>query len=254
MKPRKRFGQNFLVDRGLISKIAAAINPLKTDRIVEIGPGRGAITRMLADSGCDLTLIEIDRDLSAALAVDFPMARLITQDVMQIDFTELASSGAGLRIVGNLPYNISTPLLFKLFQHANVIEDMYFMLQLEVVDRMTAVPSTKSYGRLSIMTQLHCDPQKMFEVPPEAFSPRPKVQSAIIRLIPKEERLEVDAKLLESILRQAFSARRKTIRNAMKNFLSADEITSLDLNPSLRPENLTIEDFVNCARLAAARL
>lgn len=254
MKPRKRFGQNFLVDRGLISKIAAAINPLKTDRIVEIGPGRGAITRALVNSGCDLTLIEIDRDLSATLAVDFPTAHLITRDVMKIDFTDLASSGAPIRIVGNLPYNISTPLLFKLFQHASVIKDMYFMLQLEVVDRMTAVPSTKSYGRLSIMTQLHCDPQKMFEVPPEAFSPRPKVQSAIIRLMPKEQRLDVDSKLLESILIQAFSARRKTIRNAMKKFLTGDEIISLDLNPSLRPENLTLHDFVNCARLAAAKL
>lgn len=254
MKPRKRFGQNFLVDKGLIHKIGAAINPLKTDRIVEIGPGRGAITRMLVDSGCDLTLIEIDRDLAATLAVDFPTTSLITQDVMKIDFTDLAGSGAPLRIVGNLPYNISTPLLFKLFQYTGIIEDMYFMLQLEVVDRMTAVPSTKSYGRLSIMTQLHCDPQKMFEVPPEAFSPRPKVQSAIIRLMPKQEPLDVDPKLLESILVQAFSARRKTIRNAMKNFLTQDEITSLDLDPSLRPENLTLHDFVNCARLAATKL
>lgn len=252
LRARKRFGQNFLVDTGIIQKIIGSLDIKQHDRIVEIGPGRGALTQSLSDSRCELTLIEIDRDLTAELSICFPDAGLINQDVMTIDFNALAAKSP-LRIIGNLPYNISTPLLFKLFDSGEYIQDMHFMLQREVVDRMTALPSTKAYGRLSVMAQLHCQTEKLFEVPPQAFSPRPKVQSAIIRLTPNNKATDVDKKLLENILIQAFSMRRKTIRNALRKFLTADELESLHLNPQLRPENLTIDDYLACTRFVGDR-
>ena len=252
LRARKRFGQNFLVDKGVIQKIIGSFSINPGDYIIEIGPGRGALTQPLSDSRCDLTLIEIDRDLATDLAVRFPNAVLVNQDVMTIDFNLFAKESL-IRIIGNLPYNISTPLLFKLFDSGEHIRDMHFMLQREVVDRMTAKPSTKAYGRLSVMTQLHCNTEKLFEVPPEAFSPRPKVQSAIIRLTPKKRATDVDSQLLESILVQAFSMRRKTIRNALRKFLTVDELESLHLNPQLRPENLTIEDYLSCTRFVGDR-
>ena len=247
MRARKRFGQNFLVDNGMIQKIAGSLHIKQGDRIVEIGPGRGALTQPLSDSGCDLTLIEIDRDLAAELSARFPDAKLINQDVMKMDF-DVFSRNSPIRIIGNLPYNISTPLLFKLFDAGEKIYDMHFMLQLEVVDRMTALPSTKAYGRLSVMTQLHCHTEKLFEVPPRSFSPRPKVQSAVIRLTPNRKATGVDKKLLEDILIQAFSMRRKTIRNALRKFLTAEDLESLHLDPKLRPENLTIDDYLSCTQ------
>ena len=252
LRARKRFGQNFLVDKGVIQKIIGSFSINPGDYIIEIGPGRGALTQPLSDSRCDLTLIEIDRDLATDLAVRFPNAVPVNQDVMTIDFNLFAKESL-IRIIGNLPYNISTPLLFKLFDSGEHIRDMHFMLQREVVDRMTAEPATKAYGRLSVMTQLHCHAEKLFEVPPEAFSPRPKVQSAIIRLTPNKRATDVDSQLLESILVQAFSMRRKTIRNALRKFLTVDELESLHLNPRLRPENLTIEDYLSCARFVGDR-
>ena len=252
LRARKRFGQNFLVDPGMIQKIIGSFNIRPGDHIVEIGPGRGALTQPLYDDRCDLTLIEIDRDLGAELSVRFPDAGLINEDVMTIDFNRFAKQSL-IRIIGNLPYNISTPLLFKLFDFGEHIQDMHFMLQREVVDRMTAEPSTKAYGRLSVMTQLHCRTEKLFEVPPQAFSPRPKVQSAIIRLTPNKKATDVDKKLLESILVQAFSMRRKTIRNALRKFLTVDDLESLHLDPQLRPENLTIENYLSCTRFVADR-
>ena len=252
LRARKRFGQNFLVDPGMIQKIIGSFNIRPGDHIVEIGPGRGALTQPLYDDRCDLTLIEIDRDLGAELSVRFPDAGLINEDVMTIDFNRFAKQSL-IRIIGNLPYNISTPLLFKLFDFGEHIQDMHFMLQREVVDRMTAEPSTKAYGRLSVMTQLHCHTEKLFEVPPQAFSPRPKVQSAIIRLTPNKKATDVDKKLLESILVQAFSMRRKTIRNALRKFLTVDDLESLHLDPQLRPENLTIENYLSCTRFVADR-
>ena len=252
LRARKRFGQNFLVDSGVIQKIIGSFNIKPGDHIIEIGPGRGALTQPLSDSRCNLILIEIDRDLATELSVRFPNAVLVNQNVMTIDFNLFAKESL-IRIIGNLPYNISTPLLFKLFDSGEHIRDMHFMLQREVVDRMTAKPSTKAYGRLSVMTQLHCNTEKLFEVPPEAFSPRPKVQSAIIRLTPKKRATDVDSQLLESILVQAFSMRRKTIRNALRKFLTVDELESLHLNPQLRPENLTIEDYLSCTRFVGDR-
>ena len=252
LRARKRFGQNFLVDSGIIQKIIGSLDIKQNDHVVEIGPGRGALTQPLCESRCDLTLIEIDRDLTAELSVRFPDTRLINQDVMKIDFNAFEEKSP-IRIIGNLPYNISTPLLFKLFDSGAHIHDMHFMLQREVVDRMTALPSTKAYGRLSVMAQLHCHTEKLFEVPPQAFSPRPKVQSAIIRLTPNNKATDVDKKLLESILIQAFSMRRKTIRNALRKFLTTDELESLHLNPQLRPENLTIDDYLACTRFVGNR-
>jgi len=252
LRARKRFGQNFLVDHGMIQKIIGSIDIKRDDHIVEIGPGRGALTQPLSESRCDLTLIEIDRDLAAELSARFPDAKLINQDVMKIDFNTFADNSP-IRIIGNLPYNISTPLLFKLFDSGEHIQDMYFMLQREVVDRMTAAPSTKAYGRLSVMTQLHCETDKLFEVPPQAFSPRPKVQSAVIRLTPNRKATDVDRKLLEGILIQAFSMRRKTIRNALRKFLTVEELESLHLDPQLRPENLTIADYLSCTRFVGDR-
>ena len=242
---RKRFGQNFLIDAGTISEIINAINPQPDQHIVEIGPGHGAITDHLVSSGCKLTLIEIDRDLAERIGHRHPGVSLIVEDVLKIDFQQL---GPGpFRVVGNLPYNISTPLLFKLFPLHQLFIDMHFMLQREVVDRMVSPPSQKSYGRLSVMTQFYCETDKLVDVPPEAFAPPPKVNSAVIRLTPHQNLPVVNHETLQDVLRMAFSARRKTIRNGLSSLLTEQDLLSLNLNPNLRPENLSIEDFVACA-------
>jgi 16S rRNA (adenine1518-N6/adenine1519-N6)-dimethyltransferase len=249
MRSRKRFGQNFLVD---------AIDPKPGDRIVEIGPGHGELTGELAKSGCRLDVIEIDRDLIADLRCRYPALNVIEADVLKYDFSGLAKEvrarGKSLRIVGNLPYNISTPLLFKLFGHLADIRDMHFMLQLEVVERMTAGPSSGNYGRLSVMTRYYCETEKLFSVPATAFRPKPRVTSAIIRLRPRQsgERAD-DVAVLEAMVTEAFSRRRKTIRNALKSFLSEAEIASLSLDSNLRPENLSLSDYVTCANYVSRR-
>ena len=247
-RPRKRFGQNFLIDRNIIERIVRAVDPRHGENIYEIGPGQGALTDLLAATDCNLTLIEIDRDLAASLLTRFPRATVLNKDILKVEMPEIFTSDP-VRIVGNLPYNISTPLLFRLFTHSELIADMHFMLQREVVDRMNATPSTKNYGRLSIMTQFHCDVEKLFEVPPEAFSPRPKVQSAVIRLVPRDDKPSANAKILEELLTHTFSFRRKTLRNAMKNYLSESDFHDLGIDPTLRPENLDIEQYVECANL-----
>jgi 16S rRNA (adenine1518-N6/adenine1519-N6)-dimethyltransferase len=247
MKARKRFGQNFLHDPQLIAKIISAINPRQDDRIVEVGPGRGAITMPLVDSKCDLTVIEIDRDLAAQLRHLYPNTKLIEADVLKFDFAEL---GEGIRVVGNLPYNISTPLMFKLFEHYHRIIDMHFMLQLEVVERLVAVPNSEHYGRLSIMSQYYCDAQLLFKVPPEAFIPQPKVTSAIVRLQPKQERtLATNETRFANLVNQAFSMRRKTLRNALKGFVTAEDLEHLDIDPMRRPETLSLDDFIHIANI-----
>lgn len=252
MRSRKRFGQNFLADKHTISRIIDAISPRPGQFVVEIGPGHGELTDQLLASGCNLTVIEIDRDLAADLRQRCPGLELIEADVMKYDFSALdaraAETGTKLRVVGNLPYNISTPLLFKLFGHLDNIQDMHFMLQLEVVERMVAKPSTEEYGRLSVMTQYYCDPTKLFAVPAAAFRPRPRVMSAIIRLMPRQGGPRADdTVVLGRLVNEAFTQRRKTIRNALRNFLSEQDIASLGLDPKLRPENLTVADYVNCA-------
>ena len=252
IKPRKRFGQNFLVDQGLIGKIIRSFDTRPGEQVVEIGPGQGALTEHLVNTGCDLTLVEIDRDLADLLAERFPNVNSINEDVLKADLPAVISEPP-VRVIGNLPYNISTPLMFRLFKHLELFHDMHFMLQLEVVNRMTAEPSTKSYGRLSIMTQLYCQAEKLFEVPPEAFNPRPKVQSAIVRLEPRHRIAQVDTGVIEPMLIQAFSSRRKTIRNALKGLISESELESLGLSPTLRPENLSVEDYIACSNLISAR-
>ncbi|MEO2175151.1 MAG: 16S rRNA (adenine(1518)-N(6)/adenine(1519)-N(6))-dimethyltransferase RsmA [bacterium] len=252
MRARRRFGQNFLHDQNIIRKIVEVINPQPQDHILEIGPGRGALTDLLLESGCQLDVVEIDRDLASGLRAKHPGLNIIESDILKYDISEI-ESGVPFRIVGNLPYNISTPLLFKLFNKLDLINDMHFMLQLEVVERMTATHSTSDYGRLSIMSQLYCDTEKLFTVSPESFVPRPKVMSAIIRLSPKQNQRNVDVTLFQRILTQAFSARRKTIRNALKGFATVQDLESLGLDPKLRPENLSLEDYLSIATQSSER-
>ena len=245
MKTRKRFGQHFLHDPGVLKRIVEAIDPAPGDAIVEIGPGEGALTRPLLERVEHLTAIEIDRDLAASLARDFSSARLsiVVADVLDFDFSVL---GPGLRIVGNLPYNISTPVLFHLARYAERVRDMHFMLQLEVVRRMVAKHSTPDYGRLSVMLQTRFSMQKLFNVAAGAFRPPPKVESAVVRLTPLAETPGVNEEIFENLVRRAFSARRKTLRNALP--LLPEDYVSLAIDPQLRPENLSPADYLRIAR------
>lgn len=251
MKARKRFGQNFLQDPQLIAKIVRAINIAPNDQLVEIGPGRGALTQPLMAATDHFTVIEIDRDLAHQLRLLYPKLNVIEKDVLKQDIAEL---GSGLRVVGNLPYNISTPILFKLFESLPQIIDMHFMLQLEVVERMIAQPNSKAYGRLSVMTQYYCDANLLFTVPPEAFIPKPKVNSAIVKLIPKATPEQADdPALFSELVNQAFSMRRKTVRNALKGYISdAVGFERLGIDPGRRPETLSLSEFVQLANYAAS--
>ena len=250
MKTRKRFGQHFLHDPGVLKRIVEAIAPAPDDPIVEIGPGEGALTRPLLERIGHLTAIEIDRDLAARLTHEFSSQRLtvVSADALDFDFSAFP---LGLRIVGNLPYNISTPILFHLARYAGRVRDMHFMLQLEVVQRMVAKHSTPDYGRLSVMLQTRFAMKKLFNVAPGAFRPPPKVDSAVVRLVPLNEKLQCDQALFEKIVREAFSARRKTLRNALP--LKQQDYEELGLDPQLRPENLSPADYVRitlCASLS----
>lgn len=245
MRARKRFGQNFLTDPHVVDRLMAAIDPRQGQRIIEVGPGHGAITAPLVASGCALEVIEIDRDLAADLASRFPGLDIHESDVLKIDLAPIVDDA---RVVGNLPYNISTPLLFRLYPLVGRIRDMHFMLQREVVDRITASPSTADYGRLSVMSHYYCHAEKLFEVPPEAFTPSPKVTSAIVRLqAARHGHVADDIAVLEQLVTRAFSNRRKTIRNGFKGLLDSQRLESLDIDPGLRPENLDLEQFVRCA-------
>ena len=250
MKTRKRFGQHFLHDPGVLKRIVEAIAPAESDSIVEIGPGEGALTRPLLERIGHLTVIEIDRDLAARLTEEFSPSRLtvVCADVLEFDFSTLA---LGLRIVGNLPYNISTPILFHLARYAGRVRDMHFMLQREVVQRMVAKHSTPDYGRLSVMLQTRFKMQKLFNVAPGAFRPPPKVDSAVVRLVPIAEKPDWDQAVLEKIVRLAFSARRKTLRNALP--LNPEDYAVLALDPMLRPENLSPADYLRITRRVCAR-
>ena len=248
MRTRKRFGQHFLHDPGVLQRIVEAIAPASGDAIVEIGPGEGALTRPLLERIGHLTAIEIDRDLAAGLAQEFSSQELsvVCADVLDFDFSAFAP---GLRVVGNLPYNISTPILFHLARYADRVRDMHFMLQREVVQRMVAKHSTPDYGRLSVMLQTRFRMHKLFNVASGAFRPPPKVESAVVRLVPLAEKRDWDEAVFERIVREAFSARRKTLRNALP--LSADDYVDLGLDPKLRPENLSPADYVRIARRAS---
>ena len=228
--PRKRFGQHFLHDPRVLARIVDALKLADTDTVVEIGPGEGALTHLLLEKLGQLDVVEIDRDLAARLQA--PGIRVHQADALEFDFGQFPR---GMRLVGNLPYNISTPLLFHLARFAQRVRDMHFMLQLEVVERMVAAPSTPAYGRLSVALQARFRMHKLFNVSKGAFRPPPKVESAVVRLLPLEAPLAVD----EDLLRRAFSARRKQLRNALPGI----DFAALGIDPSLRPENLSPQDY-----------
>lgn len=253
-RARKRFGQNFLHDRHWIERIAKAVNATEGDDIVEIGPGQAALTRELIAGAGKVRAVEIDRDLAAWLKETFPESlSLIKADALTLDWTQVAKND-NLRVVGNLPYNISSPLLFKLLEAADHVKDQHFMLQKEVVDRMVAQHGSKTYGRLSVMLQWRYRMQKLFDVPPGAFNPPPKVMSSVVRMIPKakEEVPSVDFELFSSVVANAFSQRRKTIRNALSALLSSEEISACDVDPGARAEALPLDAFVRLAQKAEA--
>ena len=251
-RARKRFGQNFLHDTGVIDRIIRAISPRAEQHLLEIGPGQGALTESLVNSGAKLDVIEIDLDLVSILKVKFALAPNFTLhegDALKFDFARLDPAPASLRVVGNLPYNISTPLIFHLLDNAHLVHDMHFMLQKEVVERMAAKPGGGDWGRLSIMVQYHCRVEHLFNVGPGSFSPPPKVVSAIVRLTPHTElpHQAQDARALDRIVREAFNQRRKTLRNTLKNVLPAEAIAAAGVDGSLRPEQLDIAAFVRLA-------
>ena len=248
-RPRKRFGQHFLTSPWVIDRIVAAIAPQAGDTLVEIGPGRGAITEPLAKSGARLHAIEFDRDLVRRLSERFAgtsNVSIVEADALRFDF---ASLGPALRVVGNLPYNISTPLLFRLIGFSEVVQDLHFMLQKEVVDRMGASPGTKSYGRLTIMLGCRMTVEPLFDVPPDAFEPPPKVTSAVVRLRPRPggEIPIGNEGLLSRIVARAFSQRRKTMRNALKGTATPEDLEAAGIDPGTRPETVPITGWIALA-------
>jgi len=247
--PRKRFGQHFLTDQHIIDKIVAAIDPHPKQNLIEIGPGLGAITLPVLALCQQLTVIELDRDVIPILqekCTDIGTLNVIQADVLKMNFDKF---GANLRLIGNLPYNISTPLLFHLMKFHAQIQDMHFMLQKEVVDRLVAKPHSKDYGRLSVMMQFYCEMERCFNVPPGAFNPPPKVDSAVVRIIPKKHLPMVNADHLSDIVRLAFGQRRKTLSNALKPLLTKAQIEQCQINPQARAETLSVNDFIKLAQV-----
>lgn len=250
--PRKRFGQHFLHDAGIIRRIVQAVAAKPGQHIVEIGPGEGAITLPLLREAHALTVIELDRDLIpriAAMTAGIGAVDIINADVLTVDFTALAA-GRTLRVVGNLPYNISSPILFHCIDHLDAISDMYFMLQKEVVDRMAAAPGSKVYGRLSVMLQLACKVEPLLAVPPEAFRPPPKVDSAVVRLVPRvaAERPLAEHATIVRLVRAAFGQRRKTLSNSLAGVATVAQIEAAGIDPRTRAEQLSPQAYVDLAR------
>jgi 16S rRNA (adenine1518-N6/adenine1519-N6)-dimethyltransferase len=256
-QPRKRFGQNFLHDTTVVDRIIAAINPRNDQHLVEIGPGQGALTAALANSGATLDVIELDRDLVPGLLAAFSHSagfRLHNADALTFDYASLAHRAPAetgheaqrLRIVGNLPYNISTPLIFSLLENCGIIRDMHFMLQLEVVERLAAKPGSKDWGRLGIMAQYHCAVEHLFDVPPSAFRPVPAVQSAIVRLTPWTESPwpQCSEPDLRALVKAAFAQRRKTLRNNLKAIIDSSKLEALGIDPGARAETLQLTQFI----------
>ena len=259
---KKHLGQNFLHERGVIDKIVQAIDPQPGDAIVEIGPGQGALTFPLLRRHGSLTAIEFDRDLHAPLqlaAREHGTLQLIEGDVLGVDFSALAAQHGDargqIRLVGNLPYNLSSPILFHALDHAAAIRDMHFMLQKEVVERMAAGPGSKVYGRLSVMLQAYCTVTPLFVVPPGAFRPAPKVDSAVVRLLPKPaEAIAVrDRAMFASVVRAAFGQRRKTLRNALQSVADSAAIEAAGLRPDARAEQVDVAGFARLGNLLAQR-
>lgn len=251
---KKRFGQNFLHDNGVITSLINAIAPHESDLMVEIGPGLGAMTKPLLKKLLHLHVVEIDRDIIEWMQKVYPADKITihNSDVLKFDFSKI---GEKIRVVGNLPYNISSPILFKLLENVSQIIDMHFMLQKEVVERMVATPSTAAYGRLSVMLQYALEMEYLITVPPEAFDPAPKVESAFVRCIPFQTKPHIanDEKLFASIVQAAFSQRRKTLRNTLKDFLNDEDFKSLNMDSQLRAENLHVSDYVRIANLLVER-
>lgn len=253
---RKRFGQNFLHDMNVIHNIVAAINPKKEQFLLEIGPGLGALTEPVAELVDKLTVVELDRDLAERLR-HHPFLNhkltIIEQDALRFNFRDYFESlelkGQGVRIFGNLPYNISTPLMFHLFQFHDLVTDMHFMLQKEVVKRLCAAPNSKAYGRLTIMAQYYCQVMPVLEVPPTAFKPAPKVDSAVVRLVPYKvlPHPVKDIYWLNRVTTQAFNQRRKTLRNALSSLFRVEQLDALGIDLNARAENLAIADYVRLA-------
>ena len=256
--PRKRFAQHFLHDQSVIRRIVDAIAPRPGDLVVEIGPGRGALTFPLLARGCELHAVEIDRDLAARLRAQVPRHPNLTVhegDALDFDLDRIAPPSRRLRVTGNLPYNISTPLVFRLLAALPRIADMHLMLQKEVVDRMASPPGTREYGRLSVMVQLDCEVECVIRVGPGAFHPAPRVESAVARLRPRPHAAldRASRHRLEAIVRSCFSRRRKTLRNALRGLCDERLIAATGLDPQVRPEMLAIEDFVGLARASVSR-
>jgi len=253
-KAKKKFGQNFLVDRNIIADIVRTIRPEADDNMVEVGPGLGALTRPLLSHLNTLHVVEIDRDIIARLKTDYPQEKIVIHegDALKFDFATL---GAPLRIVGNLPYNISSPLLFHFADFSAHITDMHFMLQNEVVERMVADPSTPEYGRLSVMLQYRFHMEKLIDVPPDSFRPAPKVNSAIVRIIPipKQDIHVQDEAIFAEVVMAAFSQRRKTLRNTLRGHLAEADFVHLDINAQLRAENLGHMDYARIANWLATQ-
>lgn len=243
---KKRFGQNFLHDMGIIDRIVGSMQLEPQDNILEIGPGLGAITKQILPITQKINVIELDRDIIPKLKFNcdgLGQLNIFQDDALKVDYQQFVDEKP-MRVVGNLPYNISTPILFHLFRFLNDIQDMHFMLQKEVVLRMAAKPGSKIYGRLSVMTQSVCDVQMLFLVPPESFTPVPKVESAIVRLKPRETALEiVDKSLFALIVTEAFNQRRKTLRNVWKKRITSSELEQLGINATLRPEMVSLDEF-----------
>ena len=254
---KKRFGQHFLHDKNILSRIVEYVAAKPGERIVEIGPGEGALTLPLLRAAGSLTVIELDRDLIEPLrtrARGVGELTIVHRDVLEVDIGTLAVGGT-IRLVGNLPYNISTPILFHCLDHAAAIRDMHFMLQKEVVERMAAGPGSKTYGRLSVMLQLRCAVEPLFDVPPTAFTPPPKVDSAVVRLVPlSPDRLpKVDFDVIDRVVRAAFGQRRKTLSNALKGVADADDLAAAGIDPRLRAEQLAPATFVALAQHLQAK-
>ena len=245
-RARKRFGQNFLQNQSVIDDIVRVIAPARDDRMVEIGPGLGALTAPLARALNELHVIELDRDIVASLQGRYANVMIHEGDALQFDF---ASLGSGLRVVGNLPYNISTPLLFHLATHAAHVCDIHAMLQKEVVERMVSAPGGGAYGRLSVMLQYRFEMEKVLDVGPDAFHPRPKVDSAVVRMTPRAriEPAAIDEAVFARVVTAAFSQRRKTLRNTLRNVLEAGDFEALGIDPGARAETLSVSDFVRMA-------
>lgn len=248
--PRKRFGQNFLTDDVVLYNIIRAIDPKPDDTMVEIGPGLAAMTSLLVDEVAQLHVVELDRDLVERLKKKFDPSRLVVHsaDALQFDFKTIpVPAERKLRVVGNLPYNISSPLLFHLADIAALVQDQHFMLQKEVVERMVAEPGSKTYGRLSVMLQWRYHMELMFVVPPDAFDPPPRVDSAIVRMMPIAQPLHCDAGKLEQVVQKAFSQRRKVIRNCLSGMFEESDLIEVGIDPQLRPEAIALEHYVALA-------